>query len=524
MRDRDFSLLMDLKSIYPRLLPFGVVAQFAGALHQKLGLPETHGLFPYTSPDVFALSQQVGFSEHLKENKLAPEDLTFKVVDVNAVRIYAVIVPKPKQMGVAGVWQNYGVGIGTRLSEALLPHVQSLTEVPFEVAGDGDVAVDKVPAPTYLPEVEAHQKLRERISALLGRAPLDPLRVKYTPDDVYLYTSGMAAISRTHEAITKVRKGKVVVLGSVFHNTFHLFEESPCGFKHFGECDAKSGVLDKLEAYVQAEEKEGRKIAYVFVEFPSNPILVSVDLQRLKELADKYDFCAVIDDTIASFCNVDLTSVADVIITSTTKSFSGYADLMGGSVVLNPDSPRYQQLKEAFKSLYHNEYFAGDAEKLLSNSEDYLVRSATYNRNASALAAYLQTQAEDPASPVVSVQYPQQTDTLANYQAFMRPATAEFTPGYGCLLSVELENKEQTKTFFNNLSFHAGPHLGAHLSLALPFNEMIWGGQPKDREYHEGYGAKTTQIRISVGLESEEELVDTVKAAVEAAKGASPAQ
>ncbi len=65
------------------------------------------------------------------------------------------------------------------------------------------------------------------------------------------------AIHRINEAIVKVRKRPTVALGSIFHNTWHLFEESPSGFKHFGRCDAASGVLDTLEEYLKAEAREG---------------------------------------------------------------------------------------------------------------------------------------------------------------------------------------------------------------------------------------------------------------------------
>ncbi len=99
----------------------------------------------------------------------------------------------------------------------------------------------------------------------------------------------------------------------------------------------------------------------------------------------------------------------------------------------------------------------------------------------------------------------------------MRPATPEFTPGYGCLLSVELESIACAKAFFNNLNFYHGPHLGAHLSLAVPFNELVWGRDPKELEYHAAYGARGEQIRLAVGLESEEELIDTLKVALAAA-------
>ena len=249
-------------------------------MHKKLDLPPTHAAFPFVHPEAFQLAQNFTSSEHRKEHKLDPEDLVFKIVAIEGIVLYIVAFPTKKMPGAIGIWQHPGIGISSRLGEYLLPHVDRLTELPFH----GDTSLEKLPAPTYLPESAAHQKIRERIIGLLQRAPLTPGRFKSTPDDVFLYPTGMAAIHRIHQAIMQVRTGPVVALGSIFHNTWHLFEEAPAGFKHFGRCDAKSGVLDEFESYLQAEAKEGRKVAYVFVEFPSNPILVSVDLRRLRQL------------------------------------------------------------------------------------------------------------------------------------------------------------------------------------------------------------------------------------------------
>jgi cystathionine beta-lyase/cystathionine gamma-synthase len=134
----------------------------------------------------------------------------------------------------------------------------------------------------------------------------------------------------------------------VFPNTYHLFEESEGGMKHFGQCDADGRALEELEEWLEEEKVAGRKVAYIFTEFPSNPILVSLDLRRLRGIvsdhpslplilppnhrltnlqADKYGVPVVIDDTIGSFCNIDVSAVADVIITSITKSLSGYANV-----------------------------------------------------------------------------------------------------------------------------------------------------------------------------------------------------
>lgn len=233
--------------------------------------------------------------------------------------------------------------------------------------------------------------------------------------------------------------------------------------------------------------------------------------------ADKYSFPLFVDDTIGSFANIDVLPVSDLLITSLTKSFSGYADVMGGSVVLNPLSTFYTELKPLFTSSFSNELFADDAETLLSNSADYLPRSLILNRNGAAIASYLFAQIKDPKSPVKAVLYPTTSDTKANYDAFLRPITPDFTPGYGCLLSVDFHTLDAAKAFYDNFPAHNGPHLGAHRMLAVPFNALVYGKTAEEAVYHASYGATPEQVRISVGLEEEEEVLAAARVALEAA-------
>lgn len=222
----------------------------------------------------------------------------------------------------------------------------------------------------------------------------------------------------------------------------------------------------------------------------------------------------VIDDTIGSFANIDVLPVADIVVTSLTKSFSGYADVMGGSVVLNPVSALYPQIQRLLAASFHNELFAGDAAQLLANSADYLARSAVLNRNAQAVATHLAAVA---APPVRAVLYPSVSDTRQHYDAFMRPATPGFAPGYGCLLAVDFETLDAAVAFYDGLAMHKGPHLGAHRALALPMIDLAFGKNPEEARYHASYGARAEQVRISVGLEEAEELVAAVQVALDKA-------
>tara|TARA_R110002060_G_scaffold11587_4_gene16747 strand:- start:395 stop:724 length:330 start_codon:yes stop_codon:yes gene_type:complete len=93
----------------------------------------------------------------------------------------------------------------------------------------------------------------------------------------------------------------------------------------------------------------------------------------------------------------------------------------------------------------------------------------------------------------------------------MRATTPEFTPGYGCLFTVELKTVEATQAFYNNVNVHHGPHLGAHLTLALPYAKALYG---KQLDWAAERDLRETQLRISVGLEKAEDLVQTFKDAL----------
>jgi cystathionine gamma-synthase len=195
---------------------------------------------------------------------------------------------------------------------------------------------------------------------------------------------------------------------------------------------------------------------------------------------------------------------------------------MCGSIILNPSSAHYPLLKPNFTSTHHNIYYSGDAVQLLQNSSDYLARSTILNRNALALANFFHTHSRPlrPSSPITKVLYPPFTATHANYIASMRPATSEFTPSYGCLLSVNFTNAKASRAFYEALNFHKGPHLGAPETLVLHFNEVVWGDNKEHADYQASFGALKEQLRFAVGLEEVDVLVDTARVALEAAEAA----
>jgi cystathionine gamma-synthase len=87
-----------------------------------------------------------------------------------------------------------------------------------------------------------------------------------------------------------------------------------------------SEELDDLEKRLES----GERYLALFTEFPGNPLLRSPDLERISQLARKYEFYVVVDETIGNFLNVNVLPYADVVVSSLTKIFSGDSNVMGG--------------------------------------------------------------------------------------------------------------------------------------------------------------------------------------------------
>lgn len=437
---------------------------------------------------------------------LTEDQISIRVFDVHR-RFSVVIVPADKIPAVYTFWAHPGMGISSRRAEEALQHIDLLKEVTDEEA-------------TLAPKAEesaAQNIIRERVAELLERAPVGPPREKkVASEDVYLFPTGMGAIYGLHRYLLRKENKQSLLFGLPFHSTYHLLEDIGPGLKLFGKADAED--LDSLEKYLEEEAKEGRGIQVLYTEVPQNPILYTPDLTRLRALADKYGFVLAVDDTVGSFSNIDVLGFADVIITSLTKSFSGYANVIAGCVVLNPSSKKYASLKALFKEYYANEFYNADAETLERNSRDYLSRTTTMNNSALRIAEYLQSLAEDPSSSVKKVFYPKLLPSLPLYQKLMRPATEEFTPGYGCLFSVDFNSLTATKAFYDNLNVYNGPHLGMHVTIALPYVMALYGHDKLDMVGP--FGMTETQIRVSVGLEDVEDLLGDFKIALEAAEKA----
>lgn len=221
-------------------------------------------------------------------------------------------------------WRLTGTGISPRLAERCL-QVASFQKLHC-IDSDIPSTIEIAPPPVY-------ETLCGRLAGLLQRGCIQkrPQQFLVKPSDTFLFPSGMAAIYHLHRALLEWRNRETIIFGFLFEVTIKMMKTYGPSFRFYGR--GTDEEIDQLEAYLE-ERGNANPIQAVWCECPSNPLLWTVNLGRLRRLADQYDFPLVVDETIGSFANVDVLDAADIVVTSLTKSFNGFADLLAGRQVV----------------------------------------------------------------------------------------------------------------------------------------------------------------------------------------------
>jgi cystathionine gamma-synthase len=364
-----------------------------------------------------------------------------------------------------------------------------------ELASKAKVAVRRRIAGCLTDDSELDQALE---------APTDgqSRRIKgLTEDDVYLYPTGMSSIFNTHYILRACREEsrKSICFGFPYIDTLKILEKWGPGCLFYG--NGRDSDLDDLERRLES----GERYLALFTEFPTNPLLNSPDLPRIRQLADQYDFALVVDESVGNFINVNVLAHADIVVSSLTKAFSGDSNVMGGSAVLNPHGRMYQTLKKVLSAEYEDNYWAEDAVFLERNSRDFISRIERINVNAEAIAEKLHS-----SSLVKRVYYPKHSPTRRHYDQCRNPGG-----GYGGLLSVTFSQVEQAAAFFDALEVQKGPSLGTNFTLSCPYTILAHYGE---LEWAASFGVEADLIRISFGLEDRQDLEERVERALNAAE------
>ncbi|EKM57530.1 uncharacterized protein PHACADRAFT_115737 [Phanerochaete carnosa HHB-10118-sp] len=379
--------------------------------------------------------------------------------------------------------------------------------LPVEAASFAKRAMRRRIAGVLVHDTPNHWLQAGEQSAELGPSTRGVMEV--SEEDVFLYPTGMSAIFSAHQlALGAMPLAKSICFGFPYTDTLKVLQKWGPGCHFFGHGLDKD--IDELESQLAREHAENPGVPpalALFTEFPSNPLLRSADLPRLRALADKYNFLIVVDETLGNFANVEVLPHADVVVSSLSKVFSGDANVMGGSLVLNPKSRHYDVLKAHLSQTYEDSYFGQDAIYMERNSRDFRRRARTIDDNTEAVCDFLCAHPET----VKEVFYPKYT-TSRHYEK-CRVSGA----GYGGLFSVTFRHPQASRAFFDAMPFFKGPSLGTNFTLACPYTIL---GHYLELDWAAGYGVEEGLVRVSVGMEHRELLLQGFQKALRAAEKA----
>ena len=320
---------------------------------------------------------------------------------------------------------------------------------------------------------------------------------KQAKQNICLAPSGMNAVYCALKGLKPIQqrngKNKLIQLGWLYLDTMNIVEHYFDENKIFYDINN----LDLLEDYLKTN---GHTISAIITEIPTNPLLQTVDLVRLKELCLKYNIILVIDATFATPYNLDLKPYADIYIESLTKFACGNADVLMGAIILNENSKISMMSQEFFK--HADEPYIKDIQRLAFQIKDYEKRMKVISQNTKLLVEYFQK-----APFIDEIFYCLNPKYASNYQKLMIDEN--------CLTGIiSVTFKKDFKEVYDKLNFPKGPSLGTEFTLLMPYTYLAHYDlilTKSGNEFLKKIGLPINLLRISVGCEDINDIINEFK-------------
>jgi len=303
----------------------------------------------------------------------------------------------------------------------------------------------------------------------------------------FAFATGMAAETTV---IHLLKAGDhIISTDDVYGGTYRLFQNV---MQDFG-LEFTFLRLDNRQRIEQAIKPNTRML---WLETPSNPLLNIIDIEMVVYIAKKHNLLTVIDNTFATpYFLQPIEYGVDLVVHSTTKYLNGHCDVVGGAVVTTTDelTQRVQFLLNAMGTCAA----PFDCWLVLRGIETLAVRMRQHEENALAVANYL---AGHPA--VKRVFYP----GLKSHPG--HEIAKRQMKGFGGVVSFEIKGGVQAANgFLKRIKvFSLAESLGGVASLAEHPATMSHASMPED--YREKVGITDELIRLSVGLEDIDDLIE----------------
>lgn len=308
------------------------------------------------------------------------------------------------------------------------------------------------------------------------------------------FASGMAAI--TTLAMLLSAGDHTIVSDNTYGGTFRVFDKvmRRLGLE-FSYVDTSDPEL------VRAAMRPSTKM--IFVETPTNPVMRLTDIAAMSEIARERGAIVAVDNTFMSpFFQRPIEQGADVVVHSTTKYLNGHSDGVGGAIVVND--------ADLADRLYFLQNAAG---AILSPMDSFLVlrgiktlglRMRQHDSNGRKVASFL---SEHPK--VQSVYYPGLA-SHPQHELALRQMT-----GFGGMIAFETGSLENARAVLEAVQLCALAESlgGVETLICHPASMTHASVPPADRER---LGISDGMVRISVGIEDVDDIVEDIDRALSA--------
>ncbi|HSX09974.1 MAG TPA: PLP-dependent aspartate aminotransferase family protein [Candidatus Saccharimonadales bacterium] len=268
-----------------------------------------------------------------------------------------------------------------------------------------------------------------------------------------------------------------------------------------GKQGVKHHIVDLTDLKATEKVLKNNKIKIIWVETPANPLLKVADIQKLSQLAKKYNSLLVVDNTFATPILQQPSELgADMVAYSTTKYINGHSDIVGGALTTSNKElyPRLKFLQNAIGAILS----PFDSWMTLRGLRTLELRMNRHVDNAEKIAEFLSKHKK-----IKKVYYPGQ------FSGGQKKIVKKQMKRPGGMISVELHERYDVKKFLSKLHyFPLAESLGGVESLIDHPASMTHSIIPKHER--EKIGLSDELFRISVGIENVDDLLEDLSDAL----------
>ncbi len=309
--------------------------------------------------------------------------------------------------------------------------------------------------------------------------------------DAFAFSSGMAAITAMMEIF---KPGDHLICDmDLYGGSIRLFnnisEKNGITFSHI-DCSRED-----IGSYVEENTRA------IYIETPTNPMMNIVDIRKAAEIAKKHHLLLIVDNTFLSpYFQNPLDLGADIVIHSGTKFLGGHNDTLAGFVVTK-DETLAEKMRFIIKTVGSG-LAPFDSWLILRGIKTLPLRMEKSQENAKAIVEYLL------GEPKVKKVYYPGIEGSNGYEICKSQAR-----GFGSMITFELETPELARHIlkYTKLIPFAESLGGVETLLTYPYTQTHADVPEETRKAN---GITESVLRMSVGIESKDDLIADLKQAI----------